>query len=289
MLQPESISSLGYFAWTLFLFTRTDFKTIVFPVTLFACAAAPIQSAGRLLYAMFWVWLNLLEVDVSNQYKSVAEDLINRPWRPLPGGRISQESATRLRWALVPLCALASLPFGSDLVGCSLALTGALIVHDELGWAGDWVGKNVLNTVGYASFEFGATKIMNAAPRLDHIALQALTCSALIVLTTIHAQDFSDIEGDMAAGRVTLPIYAPKGSRIFTALALGVWSVGLGHIWDIGPSSQLFLVVIGGTVGWRFFQFRTVADDGKTYVAYNAWLLLVHILPLHARWGVLRG
>ncbi|KAJ6521543.1 UbiA prenyltransferase family [Mycena vulgaris] len=277
MSQPKLISSFGYFAWTLFLFTYTDFKTIVFPVTLFACAAAPIQSAGRLLYAMAWVWLNLLEADVSNQYKSMAEDLKNHAWRPLPGGRISQESATLLHWVLVPLCVLASLPFGRDVVCCSLTLTGALIAYNEYGWARNWMAKNLVNTIGYASFEFGATKIMNGKLRLDHIALRSLTCSALVVLTTIHAQDFSDIEGDMAAGRVTLPIYAPKGARITPPSRL---ASGLG--------TKLLLVVLGGTVGWRFYKFRTVAKDQKTYVAYNIWLLLVHVLSLHARWGVFR-
>ncbi|KAJ7689241.1 UbiA prenyltransferase family [Mycena olivaceomarginata] len=285
---PQILSSLKDFSWTLFLFTYTDFKTIVFPVTVFACAAAPVQSLGRLFYAIFWTWLNLLEVDVSNQYKSTMEDSKNRPWRPLPAGRISQDSATILRWALVVLCVLSSLPFGSGVVMCSLTLTTALVAHDEYGWAKTWVTKNLINSIGYASFEFGATTIMNIAPPLDHIGLQSIVCSALLIFTTIHAQDFSDVEGDVANGRVTLPIYAPKFSRVYTFLALGLWSTGLGHVWGLGPSSQLLLVVLGVAVGWRFYRYRTTAEDAKTFIAYNIWLLLVHILPSHARWGTFR-
>ncbi|KAJ6546377.1 UbiA prenyltransferase family [Mycena sp. CBHHK59/15] len=288
MTEFQPISSLRYFFWTLFLFTYTDFKTIIFPVTVFACTAAPYQSFGRLFYAIFWTWLNLLQVDVSNQYKSIAEDAKNRPWRPLPDGRISQKSAALMRWILAPLCMLSGLPFGSGVVLCSITLTVILIAHDEIGFATNWVGKNLINAIGYASFEFGATKIMNITPRLDHIALQSLVCSALLIFTTIHTQDFSDIEGDRANGRVTLPIYAPKVSRIYTFLALGVWSVGLGRVWDLGPSSQILLCGLGLVIGWRFYSFRTASDDTKTYIAYNVWLLLIHLLPSHARWGVFK-
>ncbi|KAJ7825772.1 UbiA prenyltransferase family [Mycena olivaceomarginata] len=282
------LSTLQRFTWTLVLFTFTDFKTIVIPVTVFACAAAPVRSPARFIYGISWTWLHLLQVDVSNQYRSITEDEINRPWRPLPSGRISQQSSTIMRWLLVPICVATSIPFGGGVSLASLSLTALLIAHDELGFSGHWVTKNVINSLGYLSFEFGATTIMSTNPDLDRIAVLSLTCSSLLVLTTIHAQDFSDIEGDRAHGRVTLPIYAPKLSRTYTFLALGTWSVGLGYIWDLGPSSQMFLVLLGVTIGWRFYWCRTAADDGKTFIAYNLWLLLSHILPSHARWGVFR-
>ncbi|KAJ7485699.1 UbiA prenyltransferase family [Mycena latifolia] len=276
------------FFWTLVLFTYSDFKTIVLPVTVFACAAAPVQSAGRFMYGVFWIWLHLLQVDVSNQYRSIAEDAINRPWRPLPGGRMSQKSAALMRWLLVPICIFSSLPFGRGVGLSSISLTLLLVAHDEIGFAGHWISKNLINSIGYLSFEFGATNIMNVNPQLDRIALQALTCSGLLILTTIHAQDFSDVHGDMVLGRLTLPIYAPSTSRVFTLIALGIWSVGLGWLWNLGPRSQFFLCGLGGVVGWRFFRLRTPSDDASTFIAYNFWLLLAHALPVQARWGVLK-
>ncbi|KAJ7236912.1 hypothetical protein C8J57DRAFT_1194200 [Mycena rebaudengoi] len=279
--------ALRRFGWTLVLFTYTDFKTIVFPVTLFACVAAPVQSIGRFLHGSFWVWLHLLQVDVSNQYRSVAEDSLNRSWRPVPDGRISIKSAALMRWLLVPLCILSSAPFGGNVVIASLSLTTLLILHDEVGLAKHWLGKNFINTFGYLSFEIGATTIMNANPHLDHIALQSLICSAFLILTTIHAQDFSDVAGDSVQGRVTLPIYAPKASRVFTLFALILWSTALGWLWTVGPITQLLLSGLGALVGCRFVWFcGTATDDAYTFIVYNLWLLLIHILPAQARWRV---
>ncbi|KAJ7730353.1 UbiA prenyltransferase family [Mycena maculata] len=281
------LNVLGQFFWTLVLFTYTDFKTIVIPVTIFASVAAPVRFTGRLFYAIFWTWLHLLQVDVSNQYKSIAEDRVNRPWRPLPGGRISPKSAAIMRWLLVPICILSSVPFGGEVVFSSLSLTALLVAHDEIGLGGHWAGKNIINSFGYLSFELGATQIMNANPQLDHIAVQSLVFNGLVILTTIHSQDFSDVDGDLALGRVTIPIYAPNLSRVFTPFALVAWSIFLGRLWNLGPASHCLLCGVGGAVGWRFFRFRASNDDANTFVAYTVWLLLTHILPAHVRWGVL--
>ncbi|KAJ7441381.1 UbiA prenyltransferase family [Mycena galericulata] len=281
-----SLSNLPHFIWTLILFTYTDFKTIVFPVTVFACAAAPVQSPAKLFYGIFWTWLHLLQVDVSNQYRTTAEDTINRPWRPLPSGRISQESAAVMRWLLVPICVSSSIPFGAaGVVYASLGLTALLIAHDEFGFDSHWLSKNIINSLGYMCFEFGATTIMNIHSQLDSIAVQSLVCSCLLILTTIHAQDFSDIDGDMALGRVTLPIYAPTSSRIFTFVALQLWSTGLGLLWNIGPRSFVVLCGLGGLVGWRFFP---PSDAPSRLKFVQVWLLATHLLPVQARWNVLR-
>jgi 4-hydroxybenzoate polyprenyltransferase len=89
------------------------------------------------------------------------EDAVNRPWRPLPSGRISQEAAAILRWLLVPLCVLVSLPFGLDMVVCSLMLAAALIAYNEHGLAHNWIGKSLFNAIGYGLFEYGAARIMS--------------------------------------------------------------------------------------------------------------------------------
>jgi len=54
----------------------------------------------------------------------------------------------------------------------------------------------------------------------------AVALSAGIILTTIHTQDYKDVLGDAAAGRVTLPIAHPVSSCIVTAFILVAWSWG---------------------------------------------------------------
>lgn len=49
---------------------------------------------------------------------------------------------------------------------------------------------------------------------------------------TIYEQDFADADGDRMLGRRTLPIVAPKGSRIYT---LCVIPLALAFSWNLGP------------------------------------------------------
>src|ERR1700734_2784258 len=113
---------LSYHLKTLFLFTKSDIKTTVIPVvgyiciflthpaadgypqSVFAAAAAPLASFDRLPHVIFWVWLHLLQFDVSNQYLDPTEDTLNKPFRPIPSGRVTLRQAQILRWALVPIC-----------------------------------------------------------------------------------------------------------------------------------------------------------------------------------------
>lgn len=122
--------------------------------------AAPIQHYAGLLDALAWIWLHLLQCNVSNQYKSVSEDIVNRPWRPLPSGRIPASAARWLRWSLVPICLAVSTRHGAEVVLASATLTATTVLYDEVGLAGHFIGKNLCAVPGYFAFEVGATRIL---------------------------------------------------------------------------------------------------------------------------------
>ncbi|RDB19704.1 hypothetical protein Hypma_013170 [Hypsizygus marmoreus] len=50
----------------------------------------------------------------------------------------------------------------------------------------------------------------------------------MLIFTTIQAQDFPDIDGDVASKRMRFPIYAPEFSRAFTLLVIPSWSIAFG-------------------------------------------------------------
>ncbi|TFY57492.1 hypothetical protein EVG20_g8526 [Dentipellis fragilis] len=270
-------------AWTLVLFTYTDFKTIFFPVTVFACVCAPVASATRLAQGMAWIWLHLLQCNVSNQYKTAREDAVNRPWRPMPSGRVSPAAGHALRWALIPLCVAASLVYGMDVALVSAGLTATTLVYDEIGLAGHWIGKNACAVSGYAMFEIGATKIMGSTPRLDTTAILAILCSISIILTTIHAQDCPDVAGDRAQGRVTFPIYAPEGARLVILCATAAWSLLLTRLWHMNAIAGVLFCTFGAYVGLRYYFLRSVAADRQSYLVYNVRACLPDDLWLVAR------
>lgn len=99
--------------------------------------------------------------NVSNQARSYKEDKTNRPWRPLPSGRISEPKAVVLRWTTVLLCVLLSFIYDQDLVPTTLCLVAVTYAYDELGGASNVVGKALCTAGGYVSFEVGATTIIS--------------------------------------------------------------------------------------------------------------------------------
>ncbi|RPD56609.1 hypothetical protein L226DRAFT_455370 [Lentinus tigrinus ALCF2SS1-7] len=278
---------LGYHVKTAILFTRSDIKTILLPVTTFACAVAPLHSAHRLLLVMLWVWSHQLMCNVSNQANSRNEDLVNKPWRPLPSGRISERQARALRWVVVGACLLFSRSLGRGVVLMTWGLLVTTFLYDEVGLSGHHIGKNLCAIGGYTTIEMGATMLIGEASELDAVAMAAVYLSGAIIFTTVHAQDFADVEGDIALGRNTLPIYAPDLARTFTLVILTTWSLVLSAFWNIGPICRTLFVVLGGLVGARYYLLRNPKADRLSYVFYNIWLTVAHLLPLNARAEIL--
>ncbi|KAG1850694.1 UbiA prenyltransferase family [Suillus subluteus] len=272
---------------TVWLFTRSDYKTILFPVTIFALVLSPRRNPLALSRALCWVWFHLLQANVSNQTYSAHEDVVNKPWRPVPSGRISVRGCRALRWRLMVFClGLSSLSSVNVLIS-SVLLTVVEIVHDDFGLSHHPVFKNLCNVGGYATFEIGATLVLSGESYLDGTSITALTCSALVIFMTIHVQDFADANGDRMSGRRTLPIVAPEGSRIYVLCVLPLLSLGLASIWSLGPLCSVLFVSIGFGVGLRCFLFRDEIRDQSTYLLYNMWLLGAHLLPANARFRVL--
>jgi len=284
---PHYLRILVRRLYTIVLFTWSDFKTIFFPVIAFACAAAPLYCASHFVRCSMWIWLHQLMCNVSNQARAKQEDAINKPWRPLPSERIMESDALILRWITTIICVLWSSMYGRDMIAATLGLIITTYLYDDVGMASHYFGKSLCNIGGYMAFEVGATRLMGEVPQLDDVSWSAIILSCTLIFTTIHAQDFSDIEGDAVYGRVTLPIWAPKLSRILTLIGMIAWSVFLCWYWQIGRVIGALFVCLGSWVGIRYFVWRSPKADTTSYVVYNIWLLCAHALPVNRRKGCL--
>jgi len=283
VLLSTPLSAIINHMHTAHLFIRSDYMTILIPVTIFAAIAAPIAEFQSLLETIAWIGLHLLQADVNNQAFSGHEDRINKPWRPLPSGRINVRQACVLRWFLVVSCLFISSILGRRVVYASATLSFLLILYNDLDLSGHPAFKNICNAGGYVAFELGATLILSPTRTLDRTAIIALACSALVILTTIHAQDFRDIEGDKTLGRRTLPIVAPEGSRAFIVAGLFLWSCILAKLWGLGPLSAVIFIGLGSFVAGRYFHFREARDEKYSFTLYNIWFLTAILLPANAR------
>ncbi|KAF5388376.1 hypothetical protein D9615_000799 [Tricholomella constricta] len=148
---------------TVMLFTWTDYKTIFLPITSFASATAPVHSLSNLMQGCIWIWFHLILCNVSNQARAKEEDAVNRPWRPIPSGRITVRQAVVLRWFLVIFCATWSATYGAGTVMATLGLVTVTVLYDEAGFSNGPFTKNLCNVGGYTAFEVGATRIMGTA------------------------------------------------------------------------------------------------------------------------------
>ncbi|KAI0666404.1 UbiA prenyltransferase family-domain-containing protein [Trametes maxima] len=279
-------SALRYHAHTALLFTVADIKTILLPISAFACATAPLHSPTQFLKGLSWIWLHQLMCNVSNQARSRAEDVVNKPWRPLPSNRVTEEQARWLRWIVVGLCFSYSGLYGPDLVAVTAGLFLTTFMYDEGGLAAHYIGKSFCNIGGYTTLEVGATKLMGATKVMDDVSTTAVCISGLLIFTTIQAQDFADVEGDSALGRRTFPIYAPRLSRAVTLIGIPGWALFLAYYWGVGPLFSTAFVALASYIGARYFFLREAEQDKRSYVLYNVWLTIAHIMPIHARTGV---
>ncbi|KAH9896524.1 UbiA prenyltransferase family [Cubamyces lactineus] len=279
----REVKRVHYHTTTAALFTVADIKTILVPITVFACATAPLHSPVHLLSGVVWTWFHQLMCNVSNQARSSEEDAVNKPWRPIPTSRITTSQALMLRWLLVGMCIAYSAVYGVDVALASFSLFITTFVYDELGFAGHYIGKNFCNIGGYVSLEVGATKLVGAVRDFDQTSIMACILSGALIFTTIQAQDFADVEGDKLLGRVTIPIWAPELSRVGTLLLMCAWSLFLPWYWEIGAPATLAFLALGTFVGLRYYLLRHTDADKRSYVLYNVWLVFAHIMPLKQR------
>ncbi|KAG2037958.1 UbiA prenyltransferase family-domain-containing protein [Suillus americanus] len=274
---------------TAWLFTISDFKTTVFPVMIFVTVVSPRHNLLGLSYALCWLWFHLFQFNASNQSYSSHEDVPNKPWRPVPSGRISMKDSRTLRWGLVVFCLGLSSLFSLNVIITSGVYTVFVVMHDDFHLSHHPIFKNLCNAGGYVTNELGSSLILSRESSLDGTSIKALSCSTLVILLTIHAQDFADVNGDRKSGRRTLPIIAPEGSRIYLLCALPLFSFALASFWSLGPLSTVLFVSVGSWVGIRYFLFRNEICDQSTYIYHclQIWLIGVHLLPANVRFRAL--
>jgi hypothetical protein len=97
----------------------------------------------------------------------------------------------------------------------------------------------------------------------------SVALSAGIILTTIHVQDYKDIRGDIAAGRVTLPIAYPISSRPVTAFLIIAWSWGISRTWRLDDATAAAMGVLSLVVGTSFVARTDSRADRISFYWYS--------------------
>ena len=205
-------------------------------------------------------------------------------------------NARILRWILLPLCLYLSMSLEALWQGISLAIS--FIVYNELHLDSHWLMRNACNAWGYASFNAGASAIagayylftpftpyslMTVRPALGQSTMTSRTLisfavNALIIISTIHAQDFRDEVGDKLMGRRSIPIVWPEESRVSMLVLLPTWSVGLSWACDLAIPFSVPFCCLSLYTGLRFIQKRTADADRRSFLYYNVRFLLMYVM-----------
>lgn len=140
--------------FTLWLFPYSQWLDTILPCTLFAVCSVlsgsvlglpdpPLYTglhkfywstiSSRTALAMLWLWLVMLQFCLHNQRRpeSIDQDRINKPWRPLPSGRISTEGANRL--LLLTYAATSWLSFQLGVMIHFVVFTIAVFWYNDFG------------------------------------------------------------------------------------------------------------------------------------------------------------
>lgn len=303
--KKTSGSSMRFHAYSLWLFTLSDLKTIVGPQTLFGvCNAlalyANTEASGegsnmvqlflQAPSAVFWVWINLLPFAIDNQRQEVAilEDRHNKPWRTMPSGRMTQKQAKALMCCLYPVACCASVCLGGLRQCLTLMVLGYF--YNDLGLADwNWVSRNAINALGFCCFASGALEVTLKLPLTGehrHV-IKWLGIIAAVVFSTVQIQDMADQEGDRLRDRKSLPLAVGDGpARYLIAVLVLFWSVLCPLHWMVSNGAFLGVLGLGLGIAYRTLVLRSVAADKTTFRLWNAWMAALYTLPLVAAVGL---
>ena len=254
--------------------------------------ANPITALRLLFLTPGFLFLNFWYTycfEILNQATSVAEDKINKPYRPIPSGLLSLDGAYKRLYIIWSLCPLLILTFSGKWAAIHFVSLQGLnyfcYVHPK---PNNWLCRNAFTAISAASI----ARLLNAylsqrVPEWD----TSTSTDFLVpywVMASIHLQEFHDVDGDKATGRKSLPIILNPRSqvklRIATAFFLVVYSFGVCYFALIANNSRFKLLThvisVLQAISVLVLSFRVIESKGKRFdeMTYRAYYHITYAL-----------
>ncbi|TVY75625.1 Fumagillin beta-trans-bergamotene synthase [Lachnellula suecica] len=297
-------NALGYFLHTLWLFTVSDLKTFVVPEALFGILGAlsgPLLTnnlrpsvcliASQVPKVFLWTWLNTLVFDLSNQrhLESVAEDRLNKPFRPLAAGRITPSQTRNLLLVSVPVLLMVTYFYLGSYEETVLLISVTWMYNDLGGSDGHFVVRNLIIGIAYIIYGSGALRVASYCV-LENYGLNTSgyvwSCIiGAVICTTIQVQDLKDKEGDRTRNRHTAPLaLGDECARWTIAFPVAFWSVFCSLFWQLGICLSVSLISFGMVIAVRVVCLKGFSADRKTWKLWSYWLAVLYVLPVVNRY-----
>ncbi|KAM0254293.1 hypothetical protein ACHAQJ_006933 [Trichoderma viride] len=212
--QPITFSTILYIPYLIWEFTESNFPTFVIPNTAFGILGALASSrladgqtpslwqlAQCFPKVVAFNWYNVLIFDLANQRseESIKEDLINKPWRPIPSGKVTGEQTRRFMLVAIPIALALNYYFGVWKEGIFIQIL-TWLYNDLKG--GDEVVRDLIISIAYGCFNHGSLQIaLSARATVNQGGMTWISIISGVILTTMQVQDLKDQDGDRTRGR----------------------------------------------------------------------------------------
>ncbi|OHE90563.1 hypothetical protein CORC01_14148 [Colletotrichum orchidophilum] len=291
-------------------FTESNFATFVVPNTAFGLLggltgqpltsghAAILPVIYRFPLVVAFNWYSVLIFDLANQRgpESVAEDLANKPWRPIPAGKVTPEQTRKAMLVAIP--AVLAFNYVLDVWKEGVFILILTWLYNDLR-GGDELVRDAIIAVAYFLFNTASLKITisgvaaaAAAGAADdvhaHVPIsithEGYAWAAIIsaaILTTMQVQDLKDQAGDRGRGRATVPLFfGDRASRASLAVLVPFWSCICVYVWHIRSWAVLLPTLSGAMVVVGVLRTRTPETDARAWKLWCLWTICLYSLPL---------
>jgi 4-hydroxybenzoate polyprenyltransferase len=290
----DAVNSTLSFCKIIWDFIRDDVFGFVIPSSIFGILSALSFSANlftsgpsssilhvlqRAPLVLLFNLANIIIWDLSNQRapESVDEDRVNKPWRPIPSGRITPCQTRRVLLVWLPLVLVLNYVLGVHVDGLLLLTLG--FYYNDLGGSDEVCRDGIIALCYTLTNKISFQIAIGPESVINYRGYVWIATIGLVALSTMHAQDLKDQVGDKLRGRITVPLFlGDEPARVIVALLLPLWSFvcgfywGVGHYWISFPAS-LFLAR-------RVWTRRTPKDDSKSWKLWCLWHMTLFFMPL---------
>lgn len=283
-----------YLIWE---FTESNFCTFVLPNTAFGVLGAfsgPSLTQGhvssiaeilqRLPLVVLFNWSNVFIFDLANQRspESIKEDLANKPWRPLPTGKVTAEQTRKGMLVVIPAVLFFNYCLGVWRES-ALILLLTWLYNDLRG--GDEIIRDLIIAVAFGLYNGGSLSIaIGPESDITHQGYIWIGLVSGIVLTTMQVQDLKDQTGDRGRGRKTIPLVLGENvSRWMIGLFVPIWSCCCAFFWGLRGWGYALPMVLGLYITFRVVRKCAPEEDSRTWKLWCLWTAVVYFLPVSHR------
>ncbi|OTA53869.1 hypothetical protein K449DRAFT_339257 [Hypoxylon sp. EC38] len=294
----QSLARVTYLIWE---FTESNFSTFVIPNSAFGILGA---SAGSVLVegsngyrgpsmvdvfrhfplVIAFNWYNVLIFDLANQRspESIQEDLLNKPWRPIPTGKVTADQARRAMLVAIPAALMFNYALGVWRQGVFIQIL-TWLYNDLRG--GDEVVRDLIISIAYGMFNSGSLQIaVGSQAQISRGGIIWTSIISGVILTTMQVQDLKDQAGDSSRGRKTVALFlGDHVSRLCIAFFVTFWSIICAYFWLLDAwvyVVPVIPIVPATIVVLRVLLMRTAQEDSGTWRWWCLWTISLYALPL---------